>query len=128
MLEPSTAAGPGAPAGTVTFLFTDIEGSTQLYQTHPEAMQRAMARHHEILQRSISTHRGQVFQIIGDAFHAAFVAAPDALDAAVEGQRALPHESWGELNTLRVRMALYTDRVDPLTDWISVSHLSVYAP
>ncbi|MGE5224338.1 MAG: adenylate/guanylate cyclase domain-containing protein, partial [Omnitrophica WOR_2 bacterium] len=60
------------PAGTVTFLFTDIEGSTRLWQQHPGVMQEALLRHHAILQECITTQHGYVFQIIGDAFCAAF--------------------------------------------------------
>ena len=60
------------PRGTVTFLFTDIEGSTKLWQQFPDAMPAALARHHEILNSAIQAHNGYVFQIIGDAFCAAF--------------------------------------------------------
>jgi class 3 adenylate cyclase len=57
------------PAGTVTFLFTDIEGSTKLWQQYPEQMPAALARHHAILNEAIAAHEGYVFQIIGDAFY-----------------------------------------------------------
>lgn len=96
------------PTGTVTFLFTDIEGSTKLWQQFPNAMPNALARHHEILQRAIESHNGYVFQIIGDAFCAAFATAFDGLDAALNAQRALRDYAWGETGAIRVRMALHT--------------------
>jgi predicted ATPase/class 3 adenylate cyclase len=96
------------PAGTFTFLFTDIEGATKLWERHPEAMRRALARHDEILQTTIETHGGHVFKIEGDAFCAAFATAPDALGAALGAQLALSAEEWGETGPLHVRMALHT--------------------
>ncbi len=97
------------PTGTVTFLFTDIEGSTRKWERHPEAMAGALARHDEILSNIIEAHRGYVFKTVGDAFCAAFPTAPEALEAALATQRALLEEEWGEpVDTLRVRMALHT--------------------
>lgn len=96
------------PRGTVTFLFTDIEGSTKLWQQFPDAMPAALARHHEILNSAIQAHNGYVFQIIGDGFHAAFTFAPDAANAALDIQHALCHEAWGETGPIRVRMALHS--------------------
>jgi predicted ATPase/class 3 adenylate cyclase len=96
------------PAGTVTFLFTDIEGSTRLWQQHPETMKAALARHHDLLQRAIESSGGYVFQIIGDAFCAAFHTALAGVDAAVAAQGALTREQWGEADPIRVRMALHT--------------------
>ncbi|MEP7200321.1 MAG: adenylate/guanylate cyclase domain-containing protein, partial [Chloroflexota bacterium] len=83
------------PTGTVTFLFTDIEGSTPLSQRYPDAFPAALAHHHAILNEAITTHHGQVFQIIGDAFCAAFHTASDTLNAALEAQRALQMEAEG---------------------------------
>jgi len=60
------------PVGTVTFLFTDIEGSTKLWQEHPDTMTAALSRHHALLNESIAAHGGYVFQIIGDAFCAMY--------------------------------------------------------
>ena len=62
----------GPPTGTLTFLFTDIEGSTKLWERHPSAMHTALARHDEILQRTIGSRGGYVFKTVGDAFCAAF--------------------------------------------------------
>jgi class 3 adenylate cyclase len=67
------------PTGTVTFLFTDIEGSTRLWEQHPAAMRDALARHDELLRQAIEAHGGHVFKTIGDQFCAAFATAPDAI-------------------------------------------------
>jgi predicted ATPase/class 3 adenylate cyclase len=96
------------PVGTVTFLFTDIEGSTKLWQKYPETMKSALNRHHALLTDSITTQGGYVFQIIGDAFCAAFSTANDGLQAALQAQRALASEEWMETGAIRVRMALHT--------------------
>ena len=77
------------PTGTVTFLFTDVEGSTKLWERNPSVMQKALSRHDEILRSAIEANGGYVFKTVGDAFCAAFPAAPDALDAALVAQRAL---------------------------------------
>ena len=80
------------PTGTVTFLFTDVEGSTALAQQFPAELPALLARHHAILRESIEAHNGFVFLIIGDAFCAAFHTASDALNAALDAQRGLQHE------------------------------------
>jgi predicted ATPase/class 3 adenylate cyclase len=95
------------PSGTVTFLFTDIEGSTRLAQEYPDEMPSLLARHHEILHQSIHLQDGYVFQIIGDAFCAAFHSANDALHAAVEAQRALHNEPWTPA-PIKVRIGIHT--------------------
>jgi predicted ATPase/class 3 adenylate cyclase len=95
------------PTGTLTFLFTDIEGSTQLWEQHPEAMQTALARHDAILRQVIETHGGHVFKTVGDAFCAAFPSAPDAVSSALDAQRAIQSENWGE-TTIKVRMGLHS--------------------
>ena len=96
------------PTGTVTFLFTDIEGSTKMWERSPQAMQAALARHDELLRLAIEEHGGYVFKTIGDAFCCAFWTATDALDAALEVQRTLFDEEWQETGPLRVRIALHT--------------------
>jgi class 3 adenylate cyclase len=60
------------PTGTLTFVFTDIEGSTQLWERHPQAMPAALARHDAILRQVIESHGGVVFKTVGDGVHAAF--------------------------------------------------------
>jgi class 3 adenylate cyclase len=71
------------PWGTVTFLFTDIEGSTRLWEAYPEAMRSALARHDEILRKAVVGHDGHVVKSAGDGIFAVFTTAHDALDAAV---------------------------------------------
>src|SRR5215204_2591358 len=100
MAEPHT--------GPLTFLFTDVEGSTSLWERNPKAMSEALSRHDEILRAAIEAHNGHVFKTVGDAFHSTFSAAPDALEAALDAQRALLHEAWDLTGPLRVRMALHT--------------------
>ena len=96
------------PTGEVTLLFTDIEGSTQLWDTHPDAMARALRRHDAVLRKVIEAHRGYVFKTVGDAFCATFADAADAVNAAVEIQRALAIEPWPPEATIRVRMGLHS--------------------
>lgn len=102
------AANPTPPSGTVTFLFTDIEGSTSLWERDPEAMQRASARQEAIVREAMAAHGGYVYKMIGDAFQVAFSTATAALAAAVAAQRALHAEPWGPIGMLKVRMALHT--------------------
>ena len=98
-----------APTGTVTFLFTDVEDSTKLWEGHPGTMRTTLARHDEILRRAIEAHGGHVFKTVGDAFCAAFSTATDALESALAAQRALLSEPWEEeIGALRTRMALHT--------------------
>ncbi len=101
--------GKAVPTGTVTFLYTDIEGSTRLAREYPDALTRLLARHHEILSRSVQDHGGYVFQIVGDAFCVAFHSAGDALHAAMQAQRALHSESWTPA-PVKVRMGIHTGR------------------
>src|SRR5580765_1095868 len=96
------------PTGTVTFLFTDIEGSTRLWEEHPDAMRDALARHNEILRDVVKAHRGHVVKDLGDGLFAVFAAAQDGVSAAVMGQRALDAEPWGAVGRLRVRVGLHT--------------------
>jgi class 3 adenylate cyclase len=96
------------PSGTVTFLFTDIEGSTRLWEEHPDTMRDALARHDELLRDAIEAHGGYVVKTTGDGFHAAFGTADAGVVAAVAAQRALDVEAWPLLEPLRVRMGLHT--------------------
>jgi class 3 adenylate cyclase len=70
------------PTGTLTFLFTDIEGSTRLWENHPEVMQPALARHDEILRDATEQHGGYIFKTVGDAICCAFLTASDTLELA----------------------------------------------
>ena len=100
------------PTGMVTFLFTDIEGSTRLWERFPDDMPAALARHDSIMSTSIADHAGVVFRTVGDAFFAAFGAALPAVCAALETQRALHAAQWGAIGAMRVRMALHTSEVE----------------
>ncbi len=102
------------PSGTVTFLFTDIEGSTALWERNRLAMAVAVDRHLVLLRAVIEAHHGVLFKTIGDAVQAAFPTAPHAIAAALDGQRALISEEWNEtIAPLQVRMALHTAAAEP---------------
>jgi class 3 adenylate cyclase len=75
------------PSGTVTFLFTDIEGSTQLWEQYPEAMKYALAAHDEILKEAIEINHGQIIKTTGDGVHAVFATVVDAVNASIAAQR-----------------------------------------
>jgi predicted ATPase/class 3 adenylate cyclase len=96
------------PTGTIVFLFTDIEGSTRMWEQDSQAMSEALARHDGILRRLTEEHEGRVFKTVGDAFCCAFATAPHALEAALEAQRTLMREEWQGTGPMRVRMALHT--------------------
>src|SRR5688572_27069254 len=99
---------PEPPRGAVTFLFTDIEGSTRRWERDQAAMAAALARHDALLRAAIEEHGGHVFKTIGDAFCAAFADPAAAVAAALAAQRWLAAERWGETGPIRVRMALHT--------------------
>jgi predicted ATPase/class 3 adenylate cyclase len=96
------------PSGTVTLLFTDIEGSTRLWDAEPEAMARGLRRHDEIVRGTIDHAGGYVFKTVGDAFCAAFSTAEAALDAVLAAQRMLAAEQWPMTRPIKVRMGLHT--------------------
>jgi predicted ATPase/class 3 adenylate cyclase len=103
---------PNPPSGTVTFLFTDLEGSTRLWEEYPDAMKGALTRHDDILRNAIESHGGYVVKTTGDGFHAAFGRAADALDAATDAQLSLHAEPWDVTGPLRVRMGLHTGEAE----------------
>jgi predicted ATPase/class 3 adenylate cyclase len=106
---------PELPRGTVTFLFTDIEGSTALWERDRQAMAAAVEGHFALLRAAIEAHRGVLFKVIGDAVQAVFATAPQALAAAVDAQQALQVASWPEsLGPLRVRMGLHAGMAEPV--------------
>jgi predicted ATPase/class 3 adenylate cyclase/DNA-binding CsgD family transcriptional regulator len=98
------------PTGTVTFLLTDVEGSTKAWEATPQAMATAIARHYDLLAEAIAGHGGvrPVEQGEGDSVVGAFSRASDGIAAAIDAQRALGAEDWPEGGALRVRMALHT--------------------
>src|SRR5215207_11387468 len=101
------------PSGTVTFLFTDIEGSTRLWERAPEAMRAAVARHDELVGSAVQAHHGSLYKHVGDSVQAAFFRPTDALSAAVAAQRALANEPWAANGPLQVRMALHLGEATP---------------
>lgn len=110
--EPGDSRRPRAPSGTVTLLFTDIEGSTRLWEDDPARMRGTLARHDALLREAIEASGGTIFKTVGDAFCAAFPTAQEALLAALSAQRAL-HASEGSKAPLpRVRMALHSGSVE----------------
>jgi predicted ATPase/class 3 adenylate cyclase/tetratricopeptide (TPR) repeat protein len=112
---PGSAPGPAdlaadasrSPA-TVTFLFTDVEGSTRMWERYPEAMTVVLQRHEEILRDAVAAAEGTVVKETGDGIMAAFPSATAALDAAIAGQRALLGEPWPDTCPIRVRMGLHS--------------------
>ena len=96
------------PTGVVSFLFTDIESSTRLWNDHPSEMNVALARHHAIVLRSIEAHSGSVFTTGGDGFGVAFASPVAAIGAAVDAQRVLNAEAWPDSVPILVRMAVHT--------------------
>jgi predicted ATPase/class 3 adenylate cyclase len=92
---------------TLTFLFTDLESSTRLWENVPDAMKVAVERHDAILRGAVEHANGRVVKITGDGLMAVFSSAPDGVNACLEAQQALQDEAWGETGPLRVRMGLH---------------------
>ncbi|MBV6477840.1 MAG: hypothetical protein HGGPFJEG_00584 [Ignavibacteria bacterium] len=95
------------PTGIVTFLFTDIKGSTSLAQKYPDLLPKALKIHNQILKTSIESNNGFIFQIVGDAFCAAFQKPEEAIAASLDAQIKLNNENWGKFS-LKVRMGMHT--------------------
>ena len=100
------------PTGTVTFLFADIEGSTRRWESDPAAMQAALRTHDALMRSAIESHGGYVFKTVGDEFCAVFTRSRDAIDAALDAQRALRAADFAGVGDLCVRMALHTGEAD----------------
>jgi len=103
-----TTAHPALPTGTVTFLFTDIEGSTRILQALGDRYREVLAQHHELVRQVLAEHDGTEVGTEGDAFFAVFASATDAVAAAVAVQRGLATHSWPGGVVVRVRMGLHT--------------------
>lgn len=95
------------PSGTIVFLITDIEGSTRLWDQYPKSMQIAIERHNTILMKAIKSLGGHVFKVIGDEYQAAFTSPLPAIEAALDAQRTLIAEEWGEIGAIKVRMGIH---------------------
>jgi class 3 adenylate cyclase/tetratricopeptide (TPR) repeat protein len=102
----------GPPSGTVTFLFSDIEGSTQRWSRGRAAMQEALRAHDRLMHAAIAKHGGYVFKTVGDAFCSAFTTPESAALAALDAQLALGATDFSAVNGLRVRMAINTGTAD----------------
>jgi predicted ATPase/class 3 adenylate cyclase len=100
------------PDGTVTFLFSDVEGSTQLLERHGDLMGRALGRHHELFEQIIERHDGVIFETVGDAVYAAFSRPSGAIAASLDAHRALAAEPWGPIERIAVRIAVNTGPVE----------------
>jgi predicted ATPase/class 3 adenylate cyclase len=96
------------PSGTVTFLFTDVEGSTRLWEAAPDATREALERHDAILRSAVERSNGYVFATGGDGFAVAFTRADDAVGVAIDAQTALALEPWPAAARIRVRMGVHT--------------------
>lgn len=107
---------PDLPAGTLTFLFTDIEGSTRMLQRLGDAYTPLLTQHRELLETAVSAHRGRVFGTEGDAIFAAFSDATSAIAAAVDAQRALAAHPWADGNVVKVRMGIHSGEVQRVLD------------
>jgi class 3 adenylate cyclase len=104
------------PKGRVTFFFTDIQGSTKLWERDARRMQAALVRHDEILESNGEALCGYVFKMVGDACCAAFSTTPEALEAEVAARRTISSEPWEEGFRLRVRMALHAGAAEEAID------------
>ena len=105
------------PSGTVTFLFTDIENSTPMWEKYPEAMKSALAKHDSILKEAIESNSGQIIKTTGDGVHAVFSTAIDAVKASLDAQREFqtseaPTNSETSDVSLRVRMGIHTGEAE----------------
>jgi len=102
------------PKGTVTFLFTDIENSTPLWEQYPEEMKSALAKHDALLKETIEKNNGQIIKTTGDGFHAVFSTAIDAVKASLDAQRNFQTSEVSETSevSLRVRMGLHTGEAE----------------
>ena len=100
------------PAGTVTFAFTDIEGSTYRWERDRAAMQVALRRHDELLRAAVTRHGGHVFKTFGDAFCCVFARPEEAVAAMVAAQRDIFAEDFTAIGGLRIRAALHTGTAD----------------
>lgn len=101
------------PSGTVTFLLTDIEGSSQLWEQHEDAMPATFASHHTMLSDAIGAHGGVIFKTTGDGIRAVFASARAALAAALDAQKQLSDATWSAVGALQVRIALLTGDAQP---------------
>jgi predicted ATPase/class 3 adenylate cyclase len=108
MTSPSAESAARVPSGTVTFLFTDLEGSSSSWDREPTSMDASLKIHDEIVRRTVAVHGGHVFSTAGDSFAVAFAVAADAVQAAIDIQRTLHATSWPVGVSMAVRMGLHS--------------------
>jgi predicted ATPase/class 3 adenylate cyclase len=101
------------PPEMLTFVFTDLESSTRLWERFPDAMRAAVERHDAILSGAVEDSEGRVVKVMGDGLMAVFSSASDGVAACLEAQRRLQVEAWGETGPLRVRMGLHAGEAQP---------------
>ncbi len=115
------------PTGIVTFLFTDIEGSTRLSQEYPDTLQSALDIHHAILKNAVESNNGYVFEIVGDAFCCAFQNAADAVRASVTTQLELANHKWNDA-VIKIRIGIHSGSAewsnDQYTGYITLARVA----
>jgi class 3 adenylate cyclase len=102
----------GPASATLTFLFTDLEGSSRLWERFPGAMTAALARHDTILRTAVEAWDGQVIKTTGDGLMAVFSSVTAAVQASIAAQRGLREEPWPDTGDLRVRMGLHSGEAE----------------
>jgi class 3 adenylate cyclase len=105
------------PFGTVTFLFTDLEDSTRLWEEYPQAMKDALTRHDVILQAAVNNGNGKIIKTTGNGLHAVFSNPSDGVEAVLDAQIRLRKAAWDETGPLRPRMALHSGEAELQSAW-----------
>ena len=98
------------PSGTVTFLFTDIEGSTKLWEKYPEKMKSALAKHDSILKDAVESNKGHIIKTTGDGIHAVFSTVIDAIKASIESQHNLANQTNNP--SIKIRIGIHTGEAE----------------
>src|SRR5437870_5450715 len=110
------------PSGTITFVFTDIEGSTRLFQRLGPGYEALLQDHRRLLRSAFERHEGHEVATEGDSFFVAFAKASDALNACLQAQRSLAEHPWPEDAVIRVRMGIHSGEATPIgTDYVALA-------
>jgi class 3 adenylate cyclase len=102
----------GSMSPTLSFLFTDVEGSTRLWERYPEAMKGALERHDAALRAAVQGSSGRIVKTTGDGFMCVFASPLDAVSACIAAQHALAGQTWAEMDPLRVRMGVHAGQAE----------------